>query len=732
VAVQLAGELNGAQPVPKPWPGFLPEHFSLETRLHDAKNGETVVLVPEVSDWLNGETDRLWPGADWRNAPLTAIGGLVDYPSEARQDPLAFDLSRNHLVIYGDAGAGKTNLLRTLMVNLATTHSSDELHMYVLDLGGRGFRTLESLPHMGTIIHADEETYHERLGRLVDKLNRVAEERQKFLAEERYDTLYAYNAAHPEHPYPAILVVIDNFAALWENHEALVEAALIPLIRRAQAVGIAFVVATSGAVVSKVTSLFGDRITLRQSNPDRYIDLVGRGAIEFGSVPGRGYMRIDQRPLLFQVARPCGILEANVPGDSFAEAADLERLAAMMRAHAAEQLVHRYQPDPIRTLPEIVPLGELLPALQEAPVGAIQAVLGENASLQPALVDLKKFGPHFAIAGPPFSGKTTVLLNWMFSLAYAYPPAQVSMLLIDVQRRLAEYGGTRRLNDLPHVIDVLDEAEQLRAILPALKAECEQLAGSGRALYVFIDNYDDFSDELGSAGALVQDLAFLARRYGRDGLHFVIAGGLEGGGNELRRRIQSSNYGLGLRIGQSLDALRVMRRPAGMQEKELNVGRGYLVKAGQAWLLQVASPFEIAGAAEDEDLEIKNARALDQWVEQLAARYAGKKAVWSRGEGSTGPKSRSGAAVDDPQTAKLLDLLRRAAFKRAGNGEQTTVAQWDDREVLSRYLVEQMAAEALAEPSLYQADIDYIIDYADGLYPKIRQESLVQRTQGQE
>ena len=589
-AVQLAVELNLGQPVPRPWPGFLPEHFSLQTRLRNAKDADSLVLSPEVSDWLNGETERLWTGVDWRNAPLRAVAGIIDYPSEARQDPLSFDLARNHLIIYGDAGSGKTNLLRTLIVSLAATHSPDELHVYVLDLGGRNFRSLEKLPHLGTIIYADEETYHERLGRLVDKLNRVAEERQKFLADTGANTLYDYNSAHPQQPYPALLVVIDNFAALWENHESLVDTSLAPLIRRSQAVGISFVVATSGAVVSKVTSLFGDRITLRQSNTDRYIDLVGRGAIEFGNVPGRGYLRFDQRPLLFQAARPAGILEANVAGDSFAEAADLQRMAEIMRLQSAERMTLRTQPDPIRTLPEIVPLAGLLPALQETPANSIQAVLGENANLQPALVDLKKFGPHFAIAGPPFSGKTTVLVNWIFTLAHRYRPSQVAMLLIDVQRRLAEYGGQHRLHDLPHVLDVLDEVAQLDALLPALKLESEQLPGSGRALYIFIDNYDDFSDELEKNRPLAQEMAFLARRFGRDGLHFVIAGSLDGSGNELRRRIQSANYGLGLRTGSALDTLRVSRRPAGMQDKELNVGRGYLVKSGQAGLAPGCQP----------------------------------------------------------------------------------------------------------------------------------------------
>ncbi|MBK8050700.1 MAG: NACHT domain-containing protein [Anaerolineales bacterium] len=671
MAVQLSNELNSWKTTPKPWPSFLPTQFSLQSQLRDAKTNHQFILCDAVNNWLNGETDGLWPGADWQRAPLRAVVGLIDYPSEARQDPLAFELGRYHLAVYGDAGSGKTTLLRTLVTSLAATHSPDELHIYVLDLGGRGFRVLEGLPHIGTVIYADEETYYERLGRLVDKLNRIAEERQKFLSDAGVNSLYEYNAAHPQEPYPAVLVVIDNFPELWENQEQLVENVLVPLIRRSLAMGITFVVATASLMVSRVTSLFGERVTFRQANTDRYMDLVGRGAIEFGNVPGRGYMRVDQRPLLFHAARPTGVVDADATVDASNEASDLQRLAEHMCLHIRTKLTMRTQPDPIRTLPEIVPLTTMLDMAAGAMSANMQAVLGENAALLPAIVDLKKMGPHFVVAGPPFSGKTTVLLNWVLSLGYRYPPSQVAMLLIDVQRRLADYGGRHRLDELPHVLSVLDEVEQLEALLPQLKAECEGLAGAvnRREIYVIIDNYDDFAEDLEKKRNLAQELPYLARRYGRDGLRFVIAGNLEGGGNELRRRIQSGNFGLGLRTGQALDALRVSRRPAGMQDKELNVGRGYLVKSGQTALVQVASPYEINGGTETEDNDIKVAQALDYWVERIVKRYPDEHLEWQAAP-QNATSSGVGAATADPRAAKLLDLLHRAAYKRAAEGEQ--------------------------------------------------------------
>jgi hypothetical protein len=216
-------------------------------------------------------------------------------------------------------------------------------------------------------------------------------------------------------------------------------------------------------------------------------------------------------------------------------------------------------------------------------------------------------------------------------------------------------------------------------------------------------------------------MAYLARRYGRDGLHFVIAGSLESTGNELRRRIQSNNYGIGLRTGQSLDALRVSRRPAGLQDKELNVGRGYLVKSGQASLVQVASPYEIAGPAEGQEPEVKNAAALDHWIDLLCARHPGPRAAWSAAKQDGKPAASPAAGVvADPQTAKLLDLLHRAALKRAAPDEAAIVATWSVAKVLYHYLADTLEADIKTPASVFGESIDDIILFANEHFPKIR------------
>ena len=461
----------------KPWPAFLPGQLSLQSRLFDAQSNRHYELNSAVTDWLNGEAEGLWPGVSWEKEAMRPTAGLVDDPLEARQFPLRFDLTREHLAIFGDSGWGKTSLLRSIIVDLAATHSPDELHIYVLDLGGRNYRSLEALPHIGAVIYADEESFDERLERLMDKLAALADQRGQEFAAAGASNLYEYNQRFPERALPAVLVVIDNFAPLHESYEMFVEAAVIPLVRRSLALGISFVTATNtpNNIPSRLLGLFGEQITFKQSNPDRYLDIVGRGAIEIDDIPGRGYMRVGRRPLLFQAALPVGALAAagnpksqrdaergtqSAGRDVQPEADELGRLATNMAAVAGSS-TRRHPPERIDVLPEIVPLLAMLEGAPSVRPNRIEAVLGQSVNLQPAVFDLKRSGLHFQVIGPPVAGKTTVLYNFVFSLAYRYSPEQVMLVLVDPQRRFAEYGGQHRLGELPHVVATINEVRAL-------------------------------------------------------------------------------------------------------------------------------------------------------------------------------------------------------------------------------------------------------------------------------
>jgi DNA segregation ATPase FtsK/SpoIIIE-like protein len=734
--VALSSELTKGVMAPKPWPRPLPESFSLESPLPGATPGGVFRLEPSVSDWLNGDTEGLWPGVNWRDGALCPAVGLVDNPAEASQAPLQIDLSRNHLAVFGDSGLGKSTFLRTLLVSLAATHSPEELHTYVLDLGGQNFQSLKVLPHMGAIIGADEEAFEERLRRLLELVERTIEERQQRISAAGASGLYDFNARFPDQLLPAIVIAIDNVAELHENHETLVQTRLIPLVRRSLGAGITFVVSGNlpANMPGKMYNLFGERITFQQSDTDRYIDIVGRGAIEIEDIPGRGYIRRGQRPLLFHAALPVGI-KGSDGQYTCPDAEELRLLTTRMHDHLAAKGGPGSSPDPINILPAVVSLRELLKEADAAQSRGILPVLGKNDKLEPALFDLRRMGPHFSVIGPPLSGKTTTLHSWILSLASRYSPQEVRFVLVDtMQGRLFQYGGKHNLGELPHVLAAISEVgspdkegSPLNELERRLTKEGEILSAHDRArpVFVVIDNFDDFSEEIGRNLGLIGSLSSVARRFGGSGIHFVISGPPDGSINDLRRRVQASHYGLGLRSMQAVEAFRGTGTLSALLNREFPPGRGYIIKSGRASMIQVATPYageEILSTDGDSvDEERHMANALDGWVELISTRYPGQRADWSPGNKhlepsqKTAPKKSARLKTMMSLVQSLRDLkghdevlgeqLLGADTNSAGNEEAIMKLL---RDVWVRTLAEGLT-QANAEEFVASADDDSVL-----------------------
>jgi hypothetical protein len=307
----------------------------------------------------------------------------------------------------------------------------------------------------------------------------------------------------------------------------------------------------------------------------------------------------------------------------------------------------------VRILPRVVSLGDVLATAPEPTDREPEAVLGFDNHLQPARFNLRRHGPHFAIVGPPLSGKTTTLTNWVLSLAARHAPEQVAFVIVDFSRKFTHYGGRTDLGTLPHVLSVVREAGELPGLVARLVAECRALADgdSARRLHVVIDNFDDLIEEIerdNDAVDALSDLAQLAGRHGADGLHVVITGQLDAP-SPLKSRVLNSGYGVGLRNGDSLTTLRAYSR----NFKDLPAGRGHIASAGQLTLIQIAQPYADAAS---------RAVELDEWIATIQAQYPDEAAEWLAGPATDdSPRAEPAAdAVDDEVSQRAYALLKTA------------------------------------------------------------------------
>ncbi|MCB0128383.1 MAG: hypothetical protein KDE58_39220, partial [Caldilineaceae bacterium] len=322
----------------------------------------------------------------------------------------------------------------------------------------------------------------------------------------------------------------------------------------------------------------------------------------------------------------------------------------------------------------------------------VTAILGMNSALRPASFDLRRTGPHFVVTGPPLSGKTTTLYTWIISMARRYPPTQVMFVLIDLQARFADYGGNQNLQALPHTVAYITDAEELPGLTQQLDNECQVLstASNNRKIYIVVDNFDDLGEELlSSRDNDVRDagnaLVRIARRMGPNGVHFVTAGSFATT-SDLGRIVRASNFGIGLRTGDSLNALNVNTVPANIRDREFNIGRGFVARSGQIAMLQVATPYQDDGHIDvDESIEEAETRAvaaLDQWVSEINTQWqAYPAATWSApveveseeaGEGAATSKLVQSESKEIRQLKTLLQKAMRWELTVIQNGHAPT------------------------------------------------------------
>jgi DNA segregation ATPase FtsK/SpoIIIE-like protein len=594
--------------------------------------------------------------------------GLIDHPRQARQKVLSVDFKLNNVAIFG-ASWGKTTFLRSLILALAASHPPSALHFYLLDFGSLGLKVFERLPHVGALITAEES---ERVNRLLRRLIDEKEARKVRFTKASVQDLVTYNRRAMQDPYddidpiPAIVVVIDNFAEVKESYDDLLPV-FNELLREGRGVGIYFAAAadTSGSMGTKIINQFGQRLALTMSDRGEYMTLVGRSGTAFGEIYGRGLVNVERSvapvPLEVQLAAPVGLDEEQIttaiggaddprqeldPVALRAALEDRRKLSKRMRAIVVanekrivdnltaqigprlERLVERMdshwgdgeRPKSVAVLPTLLDLPAVLAmqnAQREDSLGAASAFLGMNDDdLGPFAI---KFGVrynHLMLIGPPLSGRTTALRTWVLSLAQQYRPHEVSFVIVDPSQRFNQYGGEKRFGDLPHVLSVVSQAEEMEGLVDRLEFEYSDRQqgedhAAPREIFVLMDNYDDIGDLVDSRSDALKRLARLARTR-QERLHFILCGSpsIVGTGDELRKQVWQSKVGLALRTADAVEKLNG-KMPRSLKDVELPPGRGFLVETGRSKLVQIATY-----AAGENDLEAY-AQEVDQVVRRL-------------------------------------------------------------------------------------------------------------------
>ncbi|MGV9890301.1 FtsK/SpoIIIE domain-containing protein [Streptomyces sp. NPDC003395] len=348
--------------------------------------------------------------------------GLIDLPAHQSRRPLSLDLVHGeHTLLLGGARSGRSTALRTLAGSLARTASPYDVHLYGIDCGSNALLPLMRLPHVGAIVTRDEP---DRVRRLIERLLTEIARRQQLLAMEGASSAAEQRAgASPEERLPWMVLLLDSwegFASAFEsyNYGQLLEAAQ-RIFREGSAVGLKVVMTADRSGLSgHVSSAFADRLVMRFADPNDY-STAGLQAREVpkNMPPGRALRLTDTGVDETQI----GLLTEDPAGQAQVRA--LREIAEEARARHGRIPVGR-RPLRVDALPTRITLTEALALdpdfVAPSPLWALIGVGGDE--LHPIGIDLEENGPGFVIAGPPKSGRSTILLAATESLLRAGTP----------------------------------------------------------------------------------------------------------------------------------------------------------------------------------------------------------------------------------------------------------------------------------------------------------------------
>jgi DNA segregation ATPase FtsK/SpoIIIE, S-DNA-T family len=462
-----------------------------------------------------------------------------------------------HGLLIGATGSGKSELLRTLILSMAITHSSETLNFVLVDFkGGATFLGLDQLPHTSAVITnlADEATL---VTRMQDALAGEMNRRQELLRRAgNYASLLEYEKARangvPLDPMPTLFVVVDEFSELLASHPDFAEL-FVAIGRLGRSLGVHLLLASQrldDGRMHKLESHLSYRIGLRTFSAMESRSVIGvPDAYQLPPAPGNGYLRCDVTTLVrFKAAYVSGryrrrtqeqrqeevrrqvvpfgaavraepVLAAVVAEPEHVEVAEtgseqgdslLQVAAARLRDQGPP--AHQVWLPPLAAPPTV---DHLLPPLEAdpryglspaswpgrgnlvVPVAVVDRPYDQVRDLM--MADLSGAGGHVGIAGGTQSGKSTVLRTLITTLALTHTPAEVQFYCLDFGG-----GSLSTVAALPHVGGIAGRLDAERVSRTVAEVQTV-LAGRERAFAAHgIENMAAYR-ELRRAGRFAED-----------------------------------------------------------------------------------------------------------------------------------------------------------------------------------------------------------------------------------
>ena len=445
-------------------------------------------LIPVADRWWQGSTAR----------ELKAAIGRAG----ARKTQY-FELGRGtaqHALVAGQTGSGKSTLFHTLILNLATTYSPEELELYLIDFKkGVEFKDYATyqLPHVRVVAIESEREFGISV---LEGLDEELERRGQIFRQAGVSSLSEYRALTEEASLketygilPRILLIVDEFQEFFSDDDHISSQAkllLDRLTRQGRAFGIHLFMGSQSLAGTanlgrSITDQMGVRIAMKCSEADSRIILnEDNPAARLLTRPGEAFYNAMN-----------GMKEANVRF----QVAWLEnslKIELLKKIHQTSRLTGKgRQP--------IVFEGNKLPCLLDntqvsspewlPKPTTVTMYLGEPISIKPPTGALfaRRPGKNLIVVGKNEDQGVGILLNGLLSLAAQLSPEDSQFYLCDFTLQGSEDSTILDTiqDSLPHnvrMVPARKNHELVEEIYNTVQARLQEDRVSGPAIYYLV------------------------------------------------------------------------------------------------------------------------------------------------------------------------------------------------------------------------------------------------------
>jgi S-DNA-T family DNA segregation ATPase FtsK/SpoIIIE len=406
-----------------------------------------------------------------------------------------------HGLVAGTTGSGKSEILQSYILSMATLFHPYEVGFVIIDFKGGGMvNQFRDLPHLnGAITNIDGR----EIERSLLSIRAELQKRQEIFAKYGVNHIDAYirkfKSKEAEKPLPHLILIVDEFAELKSDQPEFMKE-LISTARIGRSLGVHLILATqkpSGVVDNQIWSNSKFKLCLKVQNKEDSTEVLKSPLAAEIKEPGRAYLQVGNNEIfqLFQSAysgasssrdnagneKSYKISKISLSGQRqvIFEQKNRENDDGETQLEAIVKYIHQYcEKNHIERLPNIClpPLAEVIPYPESliekktdivVPVGIYD---DPNHQLQEELyVDFTQ--DNIFILGSSQYGKTNMLQVMIKAIALNYKPSEVHIYMIDFASMIL-----KNFETLAHVGGVItpSDDEKLKTFMKMAMSEIKE------------------------------------------------------------------------------------------------------------------------------------------------------------------------------------------------------------------------------------------------------------------